>query len=198
MSLRDQLVAKGIASKKDATRVDRELKADRKAEQANRKRKSALEAEARAAQEAEAEARLAEAKAARDARQARKDAAERALRVRNVIQGNAVRAGGGQPFWHRSLDGRFLLRIDVSSGVAFQLRCGQAGIAALVLSDGAPTYRVITKGGAHKLRDIAPEHLVFFVDDPSGISAPDLAFLSRRWESSLRAHRFVRSGQEAR
>ena len=113
-SLRDQLLAKGLVSKKQAQRVDRELKDERRAEQAIRKSKFELrteEAATRAAAEAEAAARR---KAERDARETRKEAVERELRVRNLLAGNRLRPGRGQPFWHRSFDGRQALRIEVN------------------------------------------------------------------------------------
>jgi uncharacterized protein YaiL (DUF2058 family) len=194
VSLRDQLVAKGIVSKKDARKVDRELKEQRRAEQGSRKRKSATEREARARAEAEAEARREERIAERRELDARREVAERALRVKNLIEGNRLKTGTGQAFWHRSLDGRLLLRLDVSSGTAWQLRSGEASIVA-VERLGAVDYAVIPRRAALVLQDIAPERLVFHHPDPmapegpDGLDDPSLDFLRREWEPSLAAHR---------
>lgn len=198
MSLRDQLLAKGLVSKKQARKVDRELKEARLSEQASRKSKSevaAEEAARRAAEEAQVVARrLAE----RAAREAETSAAERELRVRNLVTGNRLRPGRGQLFWHRSFDGRQALRIEVSTGMAFELRSGEAGIAALVRSwEGADLeYVVISRKAALALAEVAPEHLVFFVADATGISEPDHAFLERRWEATLKPRRATRGDLE--
>lgn len=190
-SLRDQLLQKGLVTKKQAQRVNRELKDERKVEQAQRKSKSELKAEEdalRAAEEAELVARR---KAERDEREARKDALERELRVRNLVSGNRVRPGRGQLFWHRSFTGPELLRVEVSTGMAYELRSGQAGIAALRRSWEATEveYVVISRKAALVLLELAPEHLVFFVEDVAGISDAAEAFLERRWEASLGARR---------
>ena len=172
-------------------KVDRELKEARLAEQASRRSKSELAAEAAAQRAAEEAGALARRKAERDAREAETSAAERELRVRNLVTGNRLRPGRGQLFWHRSFDGRQALRIEVSTGMAFALRSGEAGIAALVRSwEGADLeYVVVTRNAALALGEVAPEHLVFFVADPAGISEPDHAFLERRWEATLQPRR---------
>jgi uncharacterized protein YaiL (DUF2058 family) len=196
VSLRDQLVAKGIVSKKDARRVDRQLKDERRAEQGSRPRKSATEAEARARAKAEEEARRAAKLAERREIEARREAAELALRVKNLIEGNRLRPGSGQPFWHRSFEltsegptlGRHLLRLDVSSGTAWQLRSGEASIAALAVRGGTE-YAIVPRKTALVLKEIAPAHLVFHNDEAEGLSDPDLDFLRRQWEPSLAAHR---------
>ena len=130
-SLRDQLLQKGIATKKQAQRVNRELKDERKVEQAQRKSKSELKAEEAALRAAEEAELVARRKAERDEREAQKDALERDLRIRNVVSGNRLRPGRGQLFWHRSFTGPELLRVEVSTGMAYELRSGQAGIAVL-------------------------------------------------------------------
>jgi uncharacterized protein YaiL (DUF2058 family) len=188
VSLRDQLLAKGVVSKKDAKRVDRELKQERRAEQGARNSKAELEAEERARREAEEQARFEARRRERLEIEARKEAAEKELRVRNLLTANQLRPGHGQPFWHSELGGSRLLRMDVSSGTAYQLRCGEAAIAAHQ-RPGWLEYVVISRKAASKLLEIAPERLVFFVQDTSGISEPDLAFLARRWDTSLLPHR---------
>src|SRR5690606_9409776 len=130
-SLRDQLLAKGLVSKKDAQRVGRELKHERKKDQASRKSKAELEAEERAARAAEAERARAELAARRRESEAKRVAEERPRRARDLVAGNRVRPGRGQPFFHRLPDGRHLGRIEVSSGTAYRLRCGELALAWL-------------------------------------------------------------------
>ena len=180
-SLRDQLVAKGLTSKKRARKASRELKAQRKAEQGSRKKKREAEAEAAAAEAAEAEAERTERLAQRKAREATRDAAEHALRVRNLLAGNRVRPGSGHRFWHRSLDGRHLQEMQVSSGMAYQLRCGEVALAHFDHGTWSETV-LLPKRAALKLHALAPQLLLFFVEDATGLSAPDLAFHQRTWD----------------
>lgn len=188
MSLRDALVAIGLVKKKDVARANRELNEERRAEQGGRRPQAEIDREL-AAQRAEAEAaeqaaRLRE----RDEREARKADVERRLRIENVLRANAIRPGKGQPFWHRAHASPQVLRLEVSSGVAWQLRSGEAGIAASVRAD-LVDYVVLPKKAIHKLRELAPELVVFFVDDTAGISAPELHFHTREWETDLAPHR---------
>jgi hypothetical protein len=101
---------------------------------------------------------------------------------------NKVRTGSGQPFWHKGLDEKRLLRMEVSSGIAYQLRCGQAGIVAFQNKEWLD-YVVIPAAAVHRLRELAPERVVFFVDDVTGISEPENRFLERKWDTSLEPHR---------
>jgi uncharacterized protein YaiL (DUF2058 family) len=188
VSLRDQLVSKGLASKKDAQRINRELKSERRIEQAQRKSKAELEAEEAAKRAEEEQQQLAQRQAERSAREEVRSATERTLRVRSLISDNKLRPGSGQPFWHKGLDGQQLLRMEVSSGIAYQLRCGQAGIAALQ-RQGWLDYVVIPAATVHRVRELAPEQVVFFVDDVAGISEPENRFLERKWDTSLEPHR---------
>jgi uncharacterized protein YaiL (DUF2058 family) len=190
VSLRDQLVAKGLASKKDAQRVNRELKAERRADQAQRKSKSELEAEAEALRAEAERQQLEQKRAEREAQQQARNEVERTLQVRSLLKDNKLRTGSGQPFWHKGIDGQQLLRMEVSSGIAYQLRCGQAGIAALKHKEWLD-YVVIPAATVHRLRELAPELVVFFVDDVTGISEPENRFLERKWDTSLRPHRFT-------
>jgi hypothetical protein len=48
---------------------------------------------------------------------------------------------------------------------------------------------VVTGKGARRLLEVAPERLVFYVEDTKGISDPSEQFLHRQWEASLAPHR---------
>ena len=183
MSLRDQLLKAGVASKKDVARVERQKKQDRKRKQGHRKRKNQLEREAEAAEKAARAAELERLAAERSEREAQREERERELRVRNLIRGNAVRTRGPQSFWVKRPSGR-LARLSVAPRVAMTLRCGELGIAGL---DGEPV--IVARRAIDTLLDIAPEAVWFFVADTKGISEPDEAFMDPDWDISLVPHR---------
>lgn len=188
MSLRDQLLAKGLASKKQARKAARELKAKRRAEQGSRRSKRELQ---QASEQAAREAEQAEQDRRRAARAAQTEAqrvAERALRIRNILIGNRMRPGQGHRFWHRSPDGRYLSELQVSSGMAYKLRCGEVAIARFD-HQGWSEAVLIPAAAAAKLRELAPELILFSVEDTTGLSAPELALHQRDWPTELGPHR---------
>ncbi|MEN0060931.1 MAG: DUF2058 family protein [Myxococcota bacterium] len=186
-SLRDQLLAKGLVDKKRKRKLDRELKAERKQQQGSRKRKKEQEREAAEAERQRREADQAARMAERLRQQAKAEVVQRRLRARNLILGNRVNPGRGQRFFFVKPD-RHIGEVDVSSGVAFQLRCGEAALAQL--EDGhLNEVFVIKRKAAQLLSEIAPEHVRFFVADPDGLSAPDLAFHKRDWPVELGPHK---------
>ncbi len=192
MSLRDQLLAKGLVNKKDAERVERELKEQRRQKQGSRERKHAEEARVRA-EEAAALAAQVEARAqARRQAEAERDAREQVLRVRRMILDTKVRVRGKQLYWHRRHQSASLARLSVSPQVAVMLRAGELGIAALLplTQGGEVEYHVVPARTIHRLTELAPELIMAFTRDPRGISQPDEAFLDASWEISLRPHRW--------
>lgn len=189
MSLRDQLLKAGIASKKDVRRVNQELKAERKQEQGHRDKKRVLTAAEEAARREAEEQALRDKAAARKEREAAQEVHERAHRIRQIVQQNRLAGKGPLPFFHRALDGRRLNRLNVSDRTAFGLRCGDIGVAGLVEPDGTESYHLLRRAAAQKLAEIAPEAVVFLVDDTAGISRPEEQFIERPWDPSLRPHR---------
>lgn len=188
MSLRDQLLKKGLVSKKQARDAERALKAERKQQQGNRRKKHLVRAETQAEQEAAREQAAAARRARRLERDEAKSQVERALQIRNLMLGNRVAARGSQPFWHRSASGEQLLRMSVSLGVAEQLRRGELCIAAFDHGNRIE-YLVIRVAAADRLEELGSKAVVFRVRDLSGISAPEEHFLVRTWETDLRPHR---------
>ena len=191
MSLRDQLLAKGLVSKKRAKHIDRELKKDRKKKQSRRKKKKQAEREQQAAEEARLEAEKERRSAARRAAAEARELQETITRIRSLILGNRIRSRGRVPYWHRARrDGTELRRLEVHERVAWKLRAGELAIAALPRGLGEePDYHVINAGAARELLEVAPDTIVTFVTDTAGISAPDERFLEPEWEISLRPHR---------
>jgi len=188
VSLRDQLLKKGLVSKKQAREANRALKKARKKDQGSRRKKKVVAretAEARAEREA---AELEERRKRRLERDEAKAQVERALRIRNLVWGNRIRVGGKQPFWHPTLDGKQLLRMDVSLRAAEQLRRGELAIAAFDHGNRVD-YVVIRGDAARTLRELGARVVVFLVEDVKGILEPEEQFLRRDWESDLRPHR---------
>lgn len=188
MSLRDQLIAKGLVSKKKARKVDRQSKAERKAAQGARQKKKQRQREALAAQEAERLAAESQRREAARSRQAAREAVERPLRIRNLLLGNRLTLGRGQRFWHRSPSGRTLGELQLSSGLARQLRSGDAALAWLEHRSHGQVV-AIPKRTAQAVAELDPSVLLFFVEDPTGLGATDLGFHERTWEPDLAARR---------
>lgn len=191
MSLRDQLLAKGLVSKKDAQRAGRELKEERRHAQGSRKAKSEVAREERQARAEEAERSRAEIVARRQEQEAQRIALELPRRVRDLIRGNRLRPGKGQAFFHRGPDGRHLVRTEVSSGTAYRLRCGELALAWLQRGADDGEVVVIERSAADKLLELDATRVLFLVTDTTGISDPSEAFAQRTWEPDLRPHRVV-------
>ena len=196
MSLRDQLLAKGLVSKKRARSLDREAKRDRKKKQANRQKKKAVEAEAAARAAAAERARVERVKAARIAARKAQEVVDRQARIRSLILGNRIPGRGRVPYFHRGVDGRTLNRLQLPEAVAGWLRAGKAGVVVLDHPGQEPEYVVVNAGAARELLELAPSLVLAFVTNTEGISQPDEAFLERDWEPSLAAHR-VRDGSSS-
>jgi uncharacterized protein YaiL (DUF2058 family) len=187
-SLRDQLLKKGMVSKKRARSVGRELKQERKQEQGKRKRKKHVQAKERAEREAAAEATRTERVEDRRRRDREKARTERALRVLHLLHGNRMKIDGTVRFHHPSVDGRYLLRMAVSERGAFGLRNGALGIGAIVRGTGHD-YMVLPRAAVEQLKSLAPHTVVFHVTDTEGLSDPALRFAPTSADGDLRARR---------
>ena len=188
MSLRDQLLAKGLATKKDARKANRDLKKKRKQQQSKREKRSIVEARARETAASHQNQKRTERQQARREREEAREGANLELRVRQIIQGNQIRHQGRTLFHFKKRCGLKLGRLEVSEKVAWMLRCGEAAIAGYVERQ-REVYVVISAKAARRIADIDSKAIVFFTTDSSGISAADQAFLKPTWESSLRPHR---------
>jgi uncharacterized protein YaiL (DUF2058 family) len=189
VSLRDQLVAKGFASKKDARRVEQQLKHERKLREGHQRSAAEVRAEEEAARQAAREEVLRRKADARRAREAAREAAERADRVRQIARGNAVRSRGNVVFHHRAADGTHIARMQVSERVAWKLRCGEAAIVAVADARGGVEYRVVSADAAQRIEEIAPGSTVHRVRDTAGLAAPEERLLVPEWPMSLVPHK---------
>jgi len=184
MSLRDQLLKKGLVDKKRAQQLDRQAKAERKQQQGQRERKSVLRAREQAEREAELQ-QTAQARAlARKQAELAREQAERPARVRQKILANRIRGRGPVPFHVRGPDGRTVHRVEVHPRIAWKLRAGEAAVAAL-----GEELVIINAQAARDLLEIDPSVVCFLNAEPSGISAPELALPESAAEFDLRARR---------
>ncbi len=189
MSLRDQLLAKGLVSEKRAKQIARELKDERKSDQSSRDAKRVREAEEAKAREESAATALAARLEARRVAQAEIEARESVLRVRQIVQANRVGAKGPIPFHHKRVDGPGIGLLWLSEGAARDLRAGRLGIAGYRREDGSAEHFVVTERAAQKLAEVAPAALVHWVTDSEHFSDPSQSLMRREWETSLRPHR---------
>jgi uncharacterized protein YaiL (DUF2058 family) len=188
-SLRDQLVAKGLASKKAARAITQDLRRERKLAQGSRKTAAEVEAEQRASREAEKAAHQEARRRARELAEAARAAEELRYRIAQVIRANSIRSRGNIRFHHRTRDGRYLASMDLGEPIARKLRSGEAAIVALADREGEVRYSVVSAKAAWKLDEFAPEVVVFLVRDARGISDPSEGFWVPEWDVGLRPHR---------
>lgn len=172
-SLRDKLVEAGLASKKDARKVNRELKRKRKRAQGRAEKKKAAQARRRERQRRERAAReeaMIEESLARK-REARQQA--RKQQVDQILRQHAIRFGAGRiRFWHRKPGQKAIGRLDIPERLARDLVAGRAGIGLVLGSLGQPDYVVVPSEVIGRVRGILPERVVFFNDPPADPDAP--------------------------
>lgn len=190
MSLRDQLVAKGIVSKKDARRVNQELREQRKQDQGARDRKKHLERARADAEKAEREEALQRRLIERKAREGVREAHELVHRVRQIVLANRLGVRGPIRFFHKRRDTARLGFLQVNEAIGRKLRAGEVSIAELDEGDAA-SWHVIPRRAAEKLAELEPDRLVFHVTDTAGISAASEAFWPKDWESDIGPHRLA-------
>jgi len=188
MSLRDQLLSKGLVSKKRARSADRDKKRDRKRDKGSRDKKRIREEAERAAQEAESNKRR-EEKQSNRARYAReRERMERALRARQILQHHRVKARGRVAYHHTTTNTGQVARLWVDEATAFRLRNGEFAIAAEPSGGG---FVILPASVADRLKSFAAELVVWHVQDTTGLSAPDLAICVYDGETCLRARRWL-------
>ncbi len=173
MSLRDQLLKAGVADKKKVDKVNRDLKKQRKQEQAQRERQSVLEAreqQARDAAEAERRARIAEDRA-RIARLRELQARQRL--VRDIVSTyRLVERSGPVSFWHRAPNGRTLLRLRLPESWADDLRVGRLAIVWTGPSTQVFDISVVPAHAATRIAAHEPARILFQNPGPPEVDDP--------------------------
>jgi uncharacterized protein YaiL (DUF2058 family) len=180
MSLRDQLMKAGVVSRKQKRDAERELKRRRKKKQGERASKRDLAQREREQAEAQRQAAVEQALARRRASQAEQEAGARRLRANQIVEHHALHSAlGPQRFWHPTPGSPVLNRLDLPRKLAEQLRLGQL---AVVWSEsfGEPSYRVVTREVALRLRGILAERVLFLNETPPDPGDPAECLLELR------------------
>lgn len=180
MSLRDQLLKAGLASKKQVQVAERELKQERRQRQSQRLSRQEEEQQ-RQAEAAEArDTALEERRRQRAERQEVEEAAARRLRANQIVQHHALRfTAGVQPFWHRTARGPALHRLDLPRKLAVELRAGRLAVVWAEVG-GEPEYQVVLRVVAERLRAVLPERVLFLNEKPPDPDDPAEQLLEPR------------------
>jgi len=160
VSLKDAFLAKGLVSKKDVRRADKEARKRRKHEKGKQRKKKLVQAEAeeeRVQSREEANRLRGEARRKREVEQQQRDLEPR---IRQIIHSNRIGARGSIVFHHRGWRSSQILRIAVSEDVAKQLRRGAAGVVALDID----TYVVVGKRALVKMQGLDASRIVFWAE----------------------------------
>ncbi|MCO4743416.1 MAG: DUF2058 family protein [Proteobacteria bacterium] len=189
MSLRDQLLAKGLATKKDARRTANQARLEkkkRKGDQKKRREQARVEAERAAALEAQ---RVADRREAELRTREALETLEAAHRIHMLVEDNRVGRRGRVPFHHRGLDGLSVPRLWVDEATARRLMGGHLAIAGYVKHDGTARYATVSAQGAAMLEEQAPKAVLFWNKAAVDSSDPTLAAGMGVSEPSLDARR---------
>ncbi len=189
MSLRDLLVAKGLASKKRARQVSRELKDERKKGQGSKKRKHQRQAAERAARETEEVARREMARVAAQQAAAEREEHERIFRIRDMLREHRLSGRGPVRFHYRVGDTGRIRELHLPPVLARDLRSGAAAIATHRVPAGEWETYILPRRAAERLAEEAPEVLVHWASGGDHLGDPSEAPLERTWESSITPHR---------
>ena len=189
MSLRDQLLATGIANKKNTRRVAAQERKERTRRKGTEKKRGEVEREARvAAEQAERDRALAVREQAAKTR-----VALQALEVQHelhmLVETHRVGRRGRVPFHHKALDGVHLRKIWIDEATARRLRGGQLAIGGYLRRDGTARYAIITANAASALTERRPQMVVFWDRTELDATDPSLAAGTVVGEPSLRPHR---------
>lgn len=187
MSLRDQLLAKGLASKKDVRRVDAQAKRDRKQQEGARQRKHVEQRQREAELAAARAAKVAEVRAARIAAMTERERTTRALQLRQIVTSNRLRVAGPRRYAIRLGETTQIVTLHVVESAAMALRRGD--LAVVRDAGSAQGVAIVSREAAARLLSLAPELVVWWVRDVEGISSPEEAFCDRTWSPDLRARR---------
>jgi uncharacterized protein YaiL (DUF2058 family) len=180
VSLRDQLLKAGLATRKQVQAAERELKQGRRQRQSQRLSRQEEEEQRHAAAAAAQQAALEDRRQQRAERREVEEAAARRLRANQIVQHHSLRfAAGVQPFWHRTPSGPLLHRLDLPRKLAVELRAGRLAVAWAEVG-GEPEYHVILRAVAERLRTVLPERVLFLNEKPPDLEDPAEQLLEPR------------------
>ncbi len=161
MSLRDSFLKAGLVSKKDAQRVEQELRKEQKKAQGNQETKA--EREKREAAEIEAARKAREEELIRRRIEANERQRREILEIspRQILRAHRIRyRPGPQKFWFRSPKPPEIWRLDLPEGLAYDLRCGFVALAWC--DDQNPEVLIVDREAAARVRELRPELLLFW------------------------------------
>lgn len=162
MSLRDQLLNTGLVSSKEAKRVNRELKKERKERQSKRESKKAIEEKIRLEKEQNQQEIIAAKIEAKRKQAELMEALARKHQVMQILLHHRIRySAGNQKFWHKSIELPKLNRLDLPEWIANDLRAGKLAVGALETWDGLD-YVLVPRDIAERVIGILPNQIVFF------------------------------------
>jgi uncharacterized protein YaiL (DUF2058 family) len=187
LSLRDQLLAKGLVSKKQAAKAKRDLKRSRKNSQGHQKKKRVVAEEEKEAARHESAVKEAARLVAAQARKRAEAEMQRAIALRKIVLGQRIGVRGPLRFHHRPLLGTAVVRQQVSEAAARALRAGAMGIVAM--RGREVEYFVLARAAVQEVLKLAPALVVFFQPDGDGADDTEFAFTERTWDADLRARR---------
>jgi len=185
MSLRDQLMAKGLVSKKRAQKIKRELKQERKSKQSSRRKKKVVDREAEAAQAKARAERQEQRLRDRKAREVEKEAHDHVHRVRQIVRSNRLGGRGRQVYFHRVGDTPRIQALHLPDALARDLRGGRVAIAGFQTDGGEWEHHIVPAKVAERLQDIEPSAIIAWTKGKGDLSDPAEVFLHRTWESGL-------------
>ncbi|MFT7519505.1 MAG: hypothetical protein ACI9MC_001647 [Kiritimatiellia bacterium] len=188
VSLRDQLMAKGLVSKKRAKHLDREMKQKRRSKQGSQRKKRQVQAEFDEREQVEVQERKRQRLLDRKRREQERDEHETMVRVREIALANRIRDRGRHAYYHRLLGSERVRRMMVSERVAWKLRCGEAAIVAVrELND--VRYVLVNAQAARRLTELEPALVVSHNLDNQGLDAPELRLVEHVYNPVLGPHR---------
>ena len=164
MSLRDSLLKAGVVNKKDAQRVELQLRAEKKAAVGNQISKAERERQEREEAERVRREREEELLARRREARARQEQEIRLMSSRQILRSHSLRfRSGPQRFWYKAPVPPEIWRMDLPERIANDLRCGYLAIAWC--DDQNPDVVVIDRKAAERVHAIRPELILFWNAD---------------------------------
>jgi uncharacterized protein YaiL (DUF2058 family) len=141
---------------------------DRKRKKGTKRTKLVEQAEARAKAKEEKAARLVIIRAERGKREEKTIASLKIRQVSQLLNHHRQRFRKGEhPFWHCTVDGKYVHNLRVPTRLAWELRSGAMAIVVMGdLTHSEPEYVVVSREIARKVQDTEPNRIVFLNENP--------------------------------
>ena len=164
MSLRDSLLKAGVVNKKDAQRVEQQLRLEKKAALGSQISKAERERQEREEAERQRQEREEELLRRRREAKAQQELEIRLMSSRQILRSHALRyRPGPQRFWFKAPVHPEIWRLDLPERLADDLRCGYLAVAWC--DDQSPDVLIIDRAAAERVAAIRPELILFWNAD---------------------------------